>query len=761
VETLFSERRRSAAAAADSDDEGPPIASAPAPRGFIPVYPAANGIFGCGVAVCALTVPPNYSGKARSVAELAGGFSFSRDCSYKVVNYNSELTGLLELLLVSYEAKLSTNDEFRARNLKTLIGSIKTCPHSVMQSWELAAAWLGALPNSGFGQSWAAKLNTFATHGKLVELDYRMADGRRTAEIEMKRVHGIGPVKAKQLVQLGYETLKQLGDDLKAVPMSLEGRAAQSILVGAPLKCLPIVEDLETKILRPEVDEIRATVVAAVEAVFGPDVATVTVCGSYRRGKDKCGDVDVLITPKVPMLHVCRRKLEGALKDGETLHVDGRGRRWAYWRDHFGRPGHLPLQPVLELLKSSGFLTHDLTSVETGNDMHGRGDNSSMAAQSKDWGKLAAAEDKEGLAAAKRAYRTYQANSLEETTKRMQAQADGTFSAFQGGVASGRGRGGRGRGGRGRRGRGGIKTDPSPENSANGVKWQRVGGDDGGTDSDEGEDDAGGIEMEVSELGKGPPHAAGYGRGAGGEAPRPTDLPFLPWPAVAYPSSSVMAVCRLGDGPYRRIDIKSYPRELQAAALLYFTGSGYFNRSLRLFVHHCGWSMSDRGLAPAIRQRKAKRVGVTSAGSWDKVWEGHSVACETEEDLFRACGLPYLTPYQRECGVTEISVVQAVQAREEAVREAARRRDGGAEGPAPPFKIVLPGGLEGLRKFAQSNGNPAEKAACEALLKGPGVRESAAGEPSEEGAASLGLFLEAEDVAGLGAVSDEEGEGEG
>jgi len=39
-----------------------------------------------------------------------------------------------------------------------------------------------------------------------------------------------------------------------------------------------------------------------------------------------------------------------------------------------------------------------------------------------------------------------------------------------------------------------------------------------------------------------------------------------------------------GSSKARRIDIKVYPKEQYGFALLYFTGSDYFNRDMRLFA---------------------------------------------------------------------------------------------------------------------------------------------------------------------------------
>ena len=47
-----------------------------------------------------------------------------------------------------------------------------------------------------------------------------------------------------------------------------------------------------------------------------------------------------------------------------------------------------------------------------------------------------------------------------------------------------------------------------------------------------------------------------------------------------------MGVCKVnGKGSLaRRIDMKTYPKEQFGFAILYFTGSDYFNRSMRLFA---------------------------------------------------------------------------------------------------------------------------------------------------------------------------------
>ena len=57
---------------------------------------------------------------------------------------------------------------------------------------------------------------------------------------------------------------------------------------------------------------------------------------------------------------------------------------------------------------------------------------------------------------------------------------------------------------------------------------------------------------------------------------------------------------------HRRLDIKAYPRKAFPFALLYFTGCGHFNRSMRLGEKH-GLQLNDDGLFPRSLQERTKQ----------------------------------------------------------------------------------------------------------------------------------------------------------
>jgi DNA polymerase/3'-5' exonuclease PolX len=97
-----------------------------------------------------------------------------------------------------------------------------------------------------------------------------------------------------------------------------------------------------------------------------------------------------------------------------------------------------------------------------------------------------------------------------------------------------------------------------------------------------------------------------------------------------------MGVSQLEGKPHRRLDIKIYQRQYYPFALLYFTGSAYFNRSMRLFASKVGYNLSDLGLYKVYGYRKTK------------VPTGVSIKCNSEEEIFKALGLDYKAPNERD-----------------------------------------------------------------------------------------------------------------
>lgn len=107
--------------------------------------------------------------------------------------------------------------------------------------------------------------------------------------------------------------------------------------------------------------------------------------------------------------------------------------------------------------------------------------------------------------------------------------------------------------------------------------------------------------------------------------------------ASSYGVETYMGIGRLSPTDRaRRVDLKYYPCHLYGYALLYFTGSDYFNRSIRLFAGKKGYSLSDHGLYPVHKIDRLSKIKGTV-----------TLPCYTEEDVFEALGLQYKKPEER------------------------------------------------------------------------------------------------------------------
>jgi len=87
-----------------------------------------------------------------------------------------------------------------------------------------------------------------------------------------------------------------------------------------------------------------------------------------------------------------------------------------------------------------------------------------------------------------------------------------------------------------------------------------------------------------------------------------------------------MGFCRLKNKPLRRIDIRFVPYDSFYTALLYFTGSGEFNRKMRMVASSMGYILNEYG----IYDKNNKQIKVNS-----------------EEDIFRILNMEYLPPENR------------------------------------------------------------------------------------------------------------------
>ena len=97
-------------------------------------------------------------------------------------------------------------------------------------------------------------------------------------------------------------------------------------------------------------------------------------------------------------------------------------------------------------------------------------------------------------------------------------------------------------------------------------------------------------------------------------------------------TTKYMGFGKYRDNPVRRIDIRFIALESLGAAMLYFTGSGEFNKNMRTFALKNGYTINEYGIYKLKSNRKTK---------------DYIVPTETEEDIFKVLGLKYIEPHAR------------------------------------------------------------------------------------------------------------------
>ncbi|XP_036592013.1 DNA polymerase lambda isoform X2 [Trichosurus vulpecula] len=220
--------------------------------------------------------------------------------SQKMTNHNPHITEKLEVLAKAYTVQ---GDRWRSLGYSKAISALKSY-HKPVTSYQEACG----IP--GIGKRMAEKIMEIVESGHLQKLDH-ISDSVPILEL-FSNIWGVGSKTAQMWYQQGFRTLEDI-----------QSRATLTAQQAIGLKHY---EDFLKRIPREEAAEIEQTVREAAHTL-NPGLLSVA-CGSYRRGKATCGDVDVLVT-----------------------HPDG--------RSHQGI-----LSQLLDTLRQQGFLTDDLVSQD-------------------------------------------------------------------------------------------------------------------------------------------------------------------------------------------------------------------------------------------------------------------------------------------------------------------------------------------------------------------------------------------------------------
>lgn len=171
----------------------------------------------------------------------------------------------------------------------------------------------------GIGDDLAKKIVTLATTGSLPFLDELKAQVPQSV-LALLRVPGLGPKKAAVLYkELKISTL----DELRIACETQRVRALKGFGVKTEETILAGIAQASTaaeRIYWAEVDVVAQSLVAFLKA--GEGIDQIEVAGSYRRGKETIGDLDLLVVSTIPNTVMDRfaqfEEVEKILGRGET-----------------------------------------------------------------------------------------------------------------------------------------------------------------------------------------------------------------------------------------------------------------------------------------------------------------------------------------------------------------------------------------------------------------------------------------------------------
>lgn len=172
------------------------------------------------------------------------------------------------------------------------------------------------------GKSILSKLNEYATTGTLELLERE----RKNPLNQLTKVYGIGPKKAKELIDKGITSIAQL-------------KYHQDLLTDNMKTGFKYFDDIEARIPRSEIDEYKI-IVTKVFNESTPSGSTFEIVGSYRRGAATSGDIDMIITNDENNENVLNYFLDALIKKNMIIEVLSRGQNKSLTIGQI--PGHRP-----------------------------------------------------------------------------------------------------------------------------------------------------------------------------------------------------------------------------------------------------------------------------------------------------------------------------------------------------------------------------------------------------------------------------------
>lgn len=226
------------------------------------------------------------------------------------IECNTKVADLLASMAQIYDDALK--DVYRAKMYGQAASALRSLNFEVTSVNECDVIPMLRKPDSKIRKYVAEILNT----GRLKALEELRKRPDVRSCVELSGIHGVGPVTARKLFDQGYKSVEDL-----------RRRAPESLLTPAQWVGLKHYEDFKKRIPREEVSYI-ATAVREAANTFMHDEVHCYCVGSFRRGKDTSGDIDVLVECTVEsrmhdlLLHILNDLKPGSKSPRSGIIVD-------------------------------------------------------------------------------------------------------------------------------------------------------------------------------------------------------------------------------------------------------------------------------------------------------------------------------------------------------------------------------------------------------------------------------------------------------
>ena len=210
----------------------------------------------------------------------------------KMTMYNEAFIKLLQELETF---RRSTGESFRAR-------AYHKAAETIMLIEEPITSIEQVKDKPGIGKTILDKLQEYLDTGEIAVLKKHRNNPIHT----FTKIYGVGPKKAQAFINLGINSLDEL-------------REQQDLLTTSQKLGLQYFDDLQLRIPRAEIEAYKQIF----DEVFDYENAEYHIVGSYRRGVEESGDIDVILTNNKPSIlkdFVKRLKAKGVI-----LHILANG----------------------------------------------------------------------------------------------------------------------------------------------------------------------------------------------------------------------------------------------------------------------------------------------------------------------------------------------------------------------------------------------------------------------------------------------------